>query len=231
MERPDVFVESYKRNSLKPAGHAMAIQIARNKREQKNPTSRPFRILEIGHGSLSPFFEIISTDPLFECHGLDDIDKDKTVSSAALESLRKRYNSCRFHRGYMGDSDSLPSNYFDLVFSISVIEHVPKDQLQLFQQEIYRILVPGGEQFHSYDVPWGFDTSPMRNSIERAGFSWVETPHDCATLWSSAKISNVIFENAFVVTDLFQHAKPMTERKLYNWTTVFMNAKKPMTNV
>lgn len=228
--RPDVFLEPFKRNTLKPAGHAMAWQIAKQKRA-KTALSRPLRVLEIGHGSLSPFFEMFSDDSAFECHGLDDTDKDKTVSVAALEALRKRYKNCRFHRGYLGNCDSLRDGYFDLVFSVSVIEHVPKAQLSAFHEEIYRILAPGGEQFHSYDVPWGIDVSPMRAAVENAGFNWAEPPQPSAVLWSSTKVHEVLFENAFVVTELFQHAIPIAERRLYNWTTVFMRAVTPTSDI
>jgi ubiquinone/menaquinone biosynthesis C-methylase UbiE len=224
--RPDVFCDAFKRNSLKPAGHAMAWQIALEKKAQMN-LSRPLRVLEVGHGSLSPFFEIFSGNPLFECHGLDDIDKDQTVGVGALEALRERYKSCRFHRGYIGNCETLPTDYFDLVFSVSVIEHVPKPNLQAFHKEVYRLLTSGGEQFHSYDVPWGIDTTHMRKAIEVAGFGWVEAPKTNDRLWSSSKIQHVLFENAFVVTELFQHATPKNERRLYNWTTVFIRALKP----
>jgi ubiquinone/menaquinone biosynthesis C-methylase UbiE len=223
---PDVFLEAFKRNSLKPAGHAMAWQIALEKKARAT-ASRPLRVLEIGHGSLSPFFEMFSNDPAFECHGLDDTDKDQTVSTKALAALRQRYTNCRFHIGYLGNCETLPTDYFDLVFSVSVIEHVPKPELSAFHKEIYRILAPAGEQFHSYDVPWGIDTAHMREAIEVAGFGWVETPKTNDSLWSSTKIHHVLFENAFVVTELFQHATPMNKRRLYNWTTVFMRALKP----
>lgn len=143
LARPDIFFEPFKRNTLKPAGHAMAWQIAKQRRLETR-LSHALRVLEIGHGSLSPFFEVFSDDPAFECHGLDDTDQDKTVSVEALEALRKRYKNCRFHRGYIGNRDSLPSEYFDMVFSVSVIEHVPRSKLSEFHAEIYRILSPGG---------------------------------------------------------------------------------------
>jgi SAM-dependent methyltransferase len=223
--RPDVFLEAFKRNTLKPAGHAMAWQIALQKRAVAGNV-RPLRVLEIGHGSLSPFFEIFSNNAAFECHGLDDTDKDRTVSTEALAALRRRYPSCQFHIGYMGNCETLPTDYFDLIFSVSVIEHVPKPELQAFHKEIYRILAPGGEQFHSYDVPWGMDATHMREAVEVAGFAWIEEPKKGHSLWSSARIQHVLFENAFVVTEVFQHAKPMDKRRLYNCTTIFIRALK-----
>jgi SAM-dependent methyltransferase len=222
---PGVFLEAFKRNSLKPAGHAMAWRIALEKKARAT-VSRPLRVLEIGHGSLSPFFEIFSNNPAFKCHGLDDTDKDRTVSTEALAALRQRYTNGRFHIGYLGNCETLPTDYFDLVFSVSVIEHVPKPELQAFHQEIYRILAPGGEQFHSYDVPWGIDVTHMREAIESAAFGWVEAPNSSDSVWSTAKIHQVIFENAFVVTELFQHASPIEDRRLFNWTTIFIRAVK-----
>lgn len=67
----------------------------------------------------------------------------------------------------------------------------------------------------------------MQAAVENVGFKWTEFIQPSAVLWSAAKIQQVLFENAFVVTELFQHETPMAERRLYNWTTIFMGALKP----
>jgi SAM-dependent methyltransferase len=54
---------------------------------------------------------------------------------------------------YLGEfSPELPDNYFDIVFSISVVEHVENDGLAAFFQDIARILKPGGLTFHAIDL-------------------------------------------------------------------------------
>ena len=54
---------------------------------------------------------------------------------------------------YLGDfSTELPDDYFDIVFSISVVEHVETDKLADMFLDIARILKPGGKTFHAIDV-------------------------------------------------------------------------------
>lgn len=60
---------------------------------------------------------------------------------------------------YLGEfSDLLPNDYFDVVFSISVVEHVPDDACADFFNDISRILKPGGHTFHAIDA-YLFDES------------------------------------------------------------------------
>jgi SAM-dependent methyltransferase len=54
---------------------------------------------------------------------------------------------------FLGEySKSLEESYFDTVFSISVVEHVPSEKLKEFFRDIARILKPGGNTFHAIDV-------------------------------------------------------------------------------
>lgn len=54
---------------------------------------------------------------------------------------------------YLGQfSPNLQDNYFDYVFSISVVEHVPDNQLEAFFQDCARVLKPGGMMLHAIDV-------------------------------------------------------------------------------
>lgn len=56
-------------------------------------------------------------------------------------------------RRRLGDfSEEVPSNYFDVVFSISVIEHVPTDELEAFWKDHSRVLSPGGMAMHTIDL-------------------------------------------------------------------------------
>lgn len=52
-------------------------------------------------------------------------------------------------------SPDVPEKHFDIVFSISVIEHVPLDDLERFWADHARILKPGGRGFHAIDVYLG----------------------------------------------------------------------------
>lgn len=69
---------------------------------------------------------------------------------------------------YMGDfSREIPDNSFDIVFSISVVEHVLNPDLHNFFLDIFRILKPGGRSYHAIDVYLGDDPSENRNYIFR----------------------------------------------------------------
>ncbi len=54
---------------------------------------------------------------------------------------------------YLGDfSSDLPADYFDIVFSVSVVEHIETDLLESFFRDIARVLKPGGRTFHAIDA-------------------------------------------------------------------------------
>jgi hypothetical protein len=56
--------------------------------------------------------------------------------------------------GLMGSFDSqLPSSYFDVVFSISVVEHIPLGEPLIdFFKDIKRVLRVGGKSIHAIDI-------------------------------------------------------------------------------
>jgi ubiquinone/menaquinone biosynthesis C-methylase UbiE len=57
---------------------------------------------------------------------------------------------------YMGNfNQDLPDDYFDLVFSISALEHVPQDDVRVFDyicQDINRVLKKGRFSLHCFDI-------------------------------------------------------------------------------
>ena len=56
---------------------------------------------------------------------------------------------------YIGSfSPKLPNEYFDLVFSISTLEHIPQDRLTISAviEDIQRVLKPGGYSLHCIDA-------------------------------------------------------------------------------
>jgi hypothetical protein len=61
---------------------------------------------------------------------------------------------------YLGDFDpDVPSEFFDVVFSISVVEHVDTDRLDVFHHDLLRVLRPGGLFVHAIDM-YVTDQSP-----------------------------------------------------------------------
>jgi SAM-dependent methyltransferase len=55
----------------------------------------------------------------------------------------------------LGDPDSsLPENYFDVIYSLSALEHVPGELTPVIWAHMDRLLKPGGELIHAIDVPF-----------------------------------------------------------------------------
>ena len=86
-------------------------------------------------------------------------------------------------RSYMGDFNTdIPDNYFDVVFSISVIEHVPSDNIHSYFDDCFRILKPGGILLHAIDL-YIFDEAHSgvrvdlyRQAVEAKEFTWLMSP-------------------------------------------------------
>ena len=105
------------------------------------------KFLEIGGGtsrvihSLKQTYEFWNLDK-FEGlgHGPTQISSDSGFIT--VKDYIGKYNS------------SLPENYFDCVFSISTLEHVPEDADSLYciMDDIHRVLKPGGYSLHCIDV-------------------------------------------------------------------------------
>ncbi len=105
------------------------------------------RLLEVGGGDsrLLKYF----------CHNYEcwNIDKLEGIGNGP-----KRIGPIKYHlvRDYMGNfNKDLPDDYFDIVFSVSALEHVPIDSVSLFRnilQDINRVVKPGAYSLHCFDV-------------------------------------------------------------------------------
>lgn len=77
-----------------------------------------------------------------------------------------KLNNVRNINAYIGDfSQSIQSGTFDLIFSISVVEHIETQNLDLFFRDMIRILKPGGIFIHAVDMY--LDDNPSAYHIER----------------------------------------------------------------
>ena len=140
-------------------------------------TSTGLRICEIGGGNsrvlrrLAPKNTCVNVDK-FEGggNGPQDIDEIPGVETV---------------RSYMGDFDStLEDGSFDVVFSISVLEHVPDEALGDCFADMARILKPGGRMLHAIDlyVHEKPQRVPRVEAYRRCaenpelGLQWVEPP-------------------------------------------------------
>jgi 2-polyprenyl-3-methyl-5-hydroxy-6-metoxy-1,4-benzoquinol methylase len=98
----------------------------------------------------------------------DEVIKNNTIGDP----------STQYQVGYAGDQNDLPSNYFDVVFSGEVIEHLELPD-RLFT-EAFRILKPGGkliittpfeDRVRSAEHVWYFNRDDVTKFYTDAGFN------------------------------------------------------------
>ncbi len=86
----------------------------------------------------------------YECW---NIDKLEGVGFGLKDIGIKDY---KLVKDYMGNfNKELPDNYFDLVFSISALEHIPNEDPKILKdvaEDINRVLKPGAFSLHCFDV-------------------------------------------------------------------------------
>jgi glycosyltransferase involved in cell wall biosynthesis/SAM-dependent methyltransferase len=130
------------------------------------------RILEIG-GGYSRILEIFKKD--YECWNLEKFEGIGNGPTAFPQ-----HASYKLVQNYIGAFDKeLPDSFFDLVFSISVFEHlnIDKSDLDNITNDIDRILKPGGFSVHCMDVRFNAKYNDLTNRkmvkhiIEHHGFS------------------------------------------------------------
>lgn len=105
------------------------------------------RLLEVGGGNsrIINFFK-----DRYECWNVDKL------AGCGQGPTWINTTGFRLVQDYMGNfNPALPSNYFDFVFSISALEHVPDRDPQLLENiltDLNRVLKPGCYSFHCFDA-------------------------------------------------------------------------------
>lgn len=115
--------------------------------------TRGARVLEIGGGRSRI---VAAMKSYFECWNLD-----KFEGNGSGPTTPQRIPGTRMVRDYMGNFNAqLPENYFDCVYSISTLEHVPEDAdvFANITADIRRVLRPGGYSVHCFDIVIRKDT-------------------------------------------------------------------------
>ena len=112
-----------------------------------------------------------------------NIDKFEGVGGGPREM--KEMSGIKIVRSYIGDFDpNIPENYFDVIFSISVVEHVPSNNIIQFFADCHRLLKPGGIMAHAIDAYVRDIPTPHRleiveqyiEAIDSQGFEWFLPP-------------------------------------------------------
>lgn len=176
--------------SLKDYGTLFIYDLIK-KREKK-------RVLEIGPGYDTFFAEQM------KALGVEYWCVDRSNDYLGIVQNRDKYNNCLAQREKLGakyvdgllgqDSQVIPSGYFDLVFSISVIEHIEKMGMGAVAGEIGRILQPGGESAHSVDTYYGSTKAKDWHEATCAAGLAVQAPNDDQG-WSFGGPKTTFIEN------------------------------------
>ena len=107
--------------------------------------ARGMRVLEVGGADCRAMRTIADHN---ECWNADRFEGQGGGPARVIETPGVR-NALTF----LGEfSAELPDAYFDIVFSLSVIEHVDTADLAGMFRDIARVLKPGGRTFHAIDV-------------------------------------------------------------------------------
>lgn len=134
------------------------------------------KIAEVGGGH-SRVLQKLS--PRNECWNIDKFEGQGQGPTEVVELA-----NVKIVRAFLGDFDTaIPDQYFDVVFSVSVVEHVPGERLNAFFADCHRILKPGGMMAHAIDL-YISDSPETRlgvidayqTAIESQGFEWFAVP-------------------------------------------------------
>ena len=106
-------------------------------------------------------------------------------ADGARDLLPEKYPSIKYVFSRMGKFDKqLPEDYFDCIYSISTLEHIPLEyRLDVFK-DMHRCLKPGGRQLHTIDLSTRWerllvsscaDLIPFANKISWRGQSEIRS--------------------------------------------------------
>jgi ubiquinone/menaquinone biosynthesis C-methylase UbiE len=112
----------------------------------RNNVAPGSKILEVGGGD-SRILKIFSDE--YECW---NVDKFEGLDGGPINFTSLHY---RIVYDYVGSfNQELPDAYFDLVFSLSALEHTPDDQTIRVNilNDVNRVLKPGCASFHCFDA-------------------------------------------------------------------------------
>lgn len=107
------------------------------------------KILEIGGGEplVSGFLQQLG----YQVTLIDPYDGSGN-GPREYQRFRRSYPKVRILREYFKkDSPALAGEVFDCIFSVSVLEHIPTDELQSLFEGIEQFLMPGGCSIHCID--------------------------------------------------------------------------------
>lgn len=127
------------------------------------------RIAEIGGGNSSLLAKLSKNN---NCYNVEKFEG--AGNGPKKEVVIKRVTNVSVFLGEQ--SETLKTDFFDVVFSISVVEHVPTPSLQAFLEDGVRILKPGGLWLHAIDMYVTDNPEPPREKLFGIYRDWLDHP-------------------------------------------------------
>lgn len=168
--------------------------------------ARNKRIMEVGGGDSRIL-------PKLEGNELWNVDKFEGDGQGPTEIRQSK--SVNVIRAFLGDFDArLPQ--VDIIFSVSVIEHIPFDGYAAAFADMARCLSKNGVMFHAIDLP--LNDAPLAHAhsrvsglikaVEASGLTWDQPP---------AISDNIVFES-----DMASNS----DLTMWSWTKICEMTKK-----
>ncbi len=150
---------------------------------------RGARILEVGGGDSRVL-------PRMQGNALWNVDKFEGVGQGPLQAAEQE--GVKIVKTFMGEfSPEVPQ--VDIIFSISVIEHIPFEGYSDAFLDMARCLAPGGAMYHVVDLPLADEPlkvadqriRDLKKAVEGAGLRWRQAPVlDAGLVFQSDMASN-----------------------------------------
>lgn len=146
------------------------------------------RLLEVGGGSCLMMRSLNKARPgLYECWNLDPLDGSgngpvSTKHAQPGQTAMRQLPGIKIIEERIGDfSPNIKDGYFDCVFSVSVMEHIPLQDWPKCYEDMKRILKPGGISTHAVDLhPLDGQTASNRLNMLRDAQAPVLEPADAS---------------------------------------------------
>jgi ubiquinone/menaquinone biosynthesis C-methylase UbiE len=190
---------------------------------------KPQKVLEVGAGLNLLFFYLLGKK--LEYWMVDD--GSLYPDPAQFREKLSIMNGVHFVNSLLGYfPKELPDNYFDMIFSISVLEHTPLDPPTAMEnvcKDMYRLLKPGGFIVHTIDItPNSIIGHRYLDFMKQAGFILCEEPMELD--WDVSKQKNQVLLERLDTTYLYyyeKHLKSNLPIVYFHFSTIFVMAFKP----